>query len=479
MKKRTFALSAVVMLVLAALIPLSNSHAQSSSSTNVTSTARFRVVIAAPLSTAVDVYLDGGITTISGLAAAKPLNASGYVNTVGGGHTITLDQTGTTTPVSTFNTTFTAGTNSSLVLLPNMTWMVLLDLNPAPAPLSANVRLVNLSPNNNPVSLSVNGVVPAAFTSIAYQASSASYVSYPVGVADTLAIPGSTAKVISYTFQDGHVYSIFVFFDPVKNLPKIVAKSDTTYIKATPIPTVGFGTPVPTPTIATPVPTVGATPTPSPSLTNASIRLVNANPSNPLGVDVWVDGALSKTTNVPYGSISSYRPVTGSAAPGTSHVISVVATGTSAPVLASVTTNFISLASETLVFAQGSANLLIFKDSNGLPATGFTSVRFVNLSPDAGSLNLEIDASTIPAFSGISSNKGSSYANVALVPHILWVVPAGSTSPLLIQMEKFQARRVYTIFVFGQMNAVPSTLQAVVKVDYSDPILIDLPLVMR
>jgi hypothetical protein len=193
-------------------------------------------VVAAALPTNADVYLDGAITPQSGLSAVKPLNASGYVVTLEGSHTITLFQMGTSTPIGgAFATSFTAGTNYTVVLLSDMTWMVFPDTNPTPASGMFTARVINLSANNNPVSVQVDTAVPPMFNAVAYKSASSSYFS-AAAASHTLSIQGSTAKTITYTFQAGHVYSIYVFWDPTLNAPLIIPKSDVT-------PTVGTGQP--------------------------------------------------------------------------------------------------------------------------------------------------------------------------------------------------------------------------------------------
>ena len=96
MLKRIFLVIAGLFLIPA----IFTSPSLVSAAPNVAPTnADFQVVIAAPLTTNVDVYVDGVITSASGLKAVKPLNASGFIVVTPGSHIITLDQTGTTTQV--------------------------------------------------------------------------------------------------------------------------------------------------------------------------------------------------------------------------------------------------------------------------------------------------------------------------------------------------------------------------------------------
>lgn len=246
MTKRTIAVLSIALLFIGIMVPLTVGKADSVAAPQVSTTTRFRVVIAAPLTTAVDVYVDGVTSSVSGLTPAQPLNVSGYVITQAGSHTITLMQTGTSTTVgSPLTFTFTALTNYTFALLPDMTWITFTDNNVAPAAGSTNARVINVSPNNNPVSIVLDGAVPTDYASIAYKSASSSYLAITAG-SHTLGVQNSTAKIITYDFQDGHVYTIFVFWNPTKNEPLIIPKSDTNFLVGTVVPTVGV-TPNPTP----------------------------------------------------------------------------------------------------------------------------------------------------------------------------------------------------------------------------------------
>ena len=313
MLKRSFIITITTILILAVLIPMTNGQAQFSVGPLASSSARFRVVVAANLTTNVDIWLDGVITAESGLKSVKPLNDSGFITITAGAHTITLNQTGTTTAASTpFVFTFSAGTNLSIILLPDNTWMTIANTGTAPLPLQATARLINLSPNNNPVSLSVDLTAPPAFTSIAFKSTSASYLAIPIGI-HALAIPGSTAKVVNHNFLDGHVYSIYVFWEPSATIPKILVSAETSFIKNTPTPTGLASTPTTvaaTPTMVAATPTmVAATPTTvaaTPTAVAATPTLVAATPTK---VPVTSPTPGPKPTRGPGGSFNIFIPV--------------------------------------------------------------------------------------------------------------------------------------------------------------------------
>jgi hypothetical protein len=192
----------------------------------VVTTATVQVVVGAVLSTNVDVYIDSVITAESGANATKPLNQSGFIVVQAGSHTISLTQTGTSTPASApyssaYTGTFAAGTDTTLVLYPDGSWAAILDTGTPPASGNVSVRVFNISPNNATVDVSIN-TIPAAtsITGTAYKSAS-SYVSIPVGTY-TITEPAST-KSTTKNLLGSHVYSIFVFGDTTSGVTKVLA----------------------------------------------------------------------------------------------------------------------------------------------------------------------------------------------------------------------------------------------------------------
>jgi len=255
MKKRIFALLIIAAFVFLVALPLSGGQAQVPAAPQVSTTATFRVAIADPTVGTVDVRVDGVVSSLSSMQNVAALEASGYATISEGAHTISLVQAGTSTMVGP-EVTFTAAAKAdyTLVLLPGLTWTAapLIDAKPVPAWPTVNVRLANFSPNNNPASLSINGTVPAEFSDIAYKSTSADYANMANGTYN-LQIQGTTAPIRPFDFQPGHVYTVFLFWDPAKNAPSIYVKTDADFSAGTPVAT----TAVPTSTATTQVtPTV-------------------------------------------------------------------------------------------------------------------------------------------------------------------------------------------------------------------------------
>ncbi len=293
MLKRIFAVLSVGLFAVALFLPFWQVQSPvSAAAPLVSSSTRFRVVVAESLAASANIYLDSAIVNSTPNPTATPVptpsamvlapfDASGYITTTAGTHTISLTQAGTTnafTGVSPFTINPAAGTNYTLVLLTGNSWITIVDGNVAPAAGTANARILNFSSVNNPVTVDVEGTAPAGFTGIPYQTTNSTTSVYAnlTAVLHTLTIPGSNAKAKSYTFQDGHVYSIFIFDNTTTGLTVILPKSDTNFLAGvtptptatlppatnTPLPT-ATNTPLPTET-PTVIPTVGATTTVTP-----------------------------------------------------------------------------------------------------------------------------------------------------------------------------------------------------------------------
>jgi hypothetical protein len=266
--KRLVGVIAIGLLALVLVLPLSVGQAQGPAAPSASTTIRFRFVNAANTSTGLDLAVDGTNSTV--IIGILPLKASLYDTiTTTGNHTITLFQTTTTTAVGTPLTfSFAAKTDYTLVLMPDLTWAEYVDTNPPPATGTSNARVINASPNNNPVSPAVDGVIPTEFTGVAYKSASASYLNLPIGT-HTITIPGTSALARSNTYMDGHVYTIFIYWNSAKNLPLIVLENDTNILAGTPTATMtptATNTPTATSTpTATAIPTSTSTPIPSPT----------------------------------------------------------------------------------------------------------------------------------------------------------------------------------------------------------------------
>ena len=236
MSKRMILIAVAVLGVLSLLVPTSRGQAQASPVPQMNTNVTFQVIIGAALSGNVDVWLDGAITKATNV---KPLNASGFVVTTSGSHTITLTDTGTNTQVGTAEpVNLAALSDTSVALLPDMTWTTIADLGVSPLAGQATAQVINLSPNTTPVDVTIDGAVPATFLGTAYPLASASYLAIPAG-SHVVSIPGSMAAPVTHYFQSVHVYSILIFWDPANSLPKILVSTEFSFTKQFYIP-MGF-----------------------------------------------------------------------------------------------------------------------------------------------------------------------------------------------------------------------------------------------
>jgi hypothetical protein len=233
MFKRLSLLTAALLLMGALLLPSANSYAQRNPAPQVNTNATFQVIVAdATLPANVDIWVDGVISAESGLNAVKPLSASGFITIPGGSHTITLFLTNTSTAVGVpFIFNFPPGPHSdwSLVLLPGSTWLSspIADTDTHPLAGQATLRVINLSPNNNPVDVTVDAAAPSTYIGVAYQAASPTYISFPAG-SHTITIP-STTVTLTKDLTSEHIYSVIVFW--TGTAPKLYLSTEFSFLK--------------------------------------------------------------------------------------------------------------------------------------------------------------------------------------------------------------------------------------------------------
>jgi hypothetical protein len=178
-------------------------------------------------------------------------------------------------------------------------------------------------------------------------------------------------------------------------------------------------------------------------------------------LNVLVDGNIV-LSNIPFAGISNY--VTTSAG---SHSFAVQATATPGANLLTLDTTLASATDTSLAFSGPAGALvpLVLSDNNLPPPAGRARVRFVNVSPGMGPLDVYTNFSK--QVSGLASNSGSSYIEVtaAAVIGTLYEFDfnlAGTTSVVLkLPSVSIIAGNTYSIYVVG----APATPQGVVAKD--------------
>jgi hypothetical protein len=192
----------------------------------------------------------------------------------------------------------------------------------------------------------------------------------------------------------------------------------------------------------------------------AEFKVLNASSvASPL--NILVDGNIV-LSNIPFAGISDY--VTASAG---SHTFAVQATATPGANLLTLVTTLASATDTSLAFSGTAGALipLVLNDNNLPPPAGRARVRFVNVSPGLGPLDVYVNFSK--QLSGLASNSGSSYIEVTADATIGTLYEfdfniAGTTSVALkLPSVSIIAGHTYTIYVVG----APTTPQAVVAKD--------------
>ncbi|HRW48082.1 MAG TPA: DUF4397 domain-containing protein [Caldilinea sp.] len=177
------------------------------------SRARVRVVHASPDAPAVDVWVNDALTLEN-----VPFKAvSDYLTVPGGTYNVKVVPTGATEPVVIdADLTVEAGTDYTVIargLLAEISPLVLVDNNSAPAAGDAHVRFVHLSPDAPAVDIAVAGG-PVVIGNIAFGEASA-YTPVPAGTYDLeVRLAGTNTVVLplpGIALADGDVYTAYAF----------------------------------------------------------------------------------------------------------------------------------------------------------------------------------------------------------------------------------------------------------------------------
>ncbi len=183
------------------------------------------------------------------------------------------------------------------------------------------------------------------------------------------------------------------------------------------------------------------------------VRAIHALPG--VGpVDVRLDGGPT-LANVAYGAVAGYVNIL----PGT-YAVSVVPAGSGAPVLATGTLEALIGSDYTLAVAgpSGSAQVLAFADENTVPsvATGRGALRVVNLSPNAGAVDVAWQGDE-PLAAGVAFGEASEPAETLSGLTLDLEVRAAGSANVLITLDAVTLleNRIYTLFVLGLRPGAP------------------------
>lgn len=95
------------------------------------------------------------------------------------------------------------------------------------------------------------------------------------------------------------------------------------------------------------------------------------------------------------------------------------------------------------------ASIFAVDDTSPEPVTGMAKLRLINLSPDAGDVQLAINSNAIPIIGVRSFRQASEFIEVAAGSYDVQVGAPGNGIKLSLPQQVFQAGKFYTILVKG------------------------------
>lgn len=203
----------------------------------------------------------------------------------------------------------------------------------------------------------------------------------------------------------------------------------------------------------------------------AEVRVAHLAPDAP-DADVYVDGEpVSELTDVPYGIVSAYLPLS----PG-SHSIQIYASKDAARPMVEADAEFQGGTAYTVGIVgstdDGAPTAEIYRDDNSIPPEGRAKLRVVNTSPDAGSVNVVPEGEGEKLVSDLEFPNASDYAEVPSgtspdVSDYDVVTKAKGIEPWPLPMPytSLKSGTAYSAFVVG--NSAAENFQVVVTVDNS------------
>lgn len=177
---------------------------------------------------------------------------------------------------------------------------------------------------------------------------------------------------------------------------------------------------------------------------SSQVRVVDAIPDAPVGLDVAINGK-NVFTNVTFGISGSVEPSSGyQKVSAGSDSIEVFQTGTTTPVIQPTSISFGSSSQYTVVLIgrYGSPPTAFqFTDNNTAPTSGNVEFRIIHASPSTAAVDIYIvppgtDVCSVPtkAFTDINYQAASpSYLSVAPAPYSVIATYAGTCQIILSQ----------------------------------------------
>lgn len=184
----------------------------------------------------------------------------------------------------------------------------------------------------------------------------------------------------------------------------------------------------------------------------AEFKVLNASTAG-TALNVSVDGVIA-LSNIPYQGVSNYVTT-----PAGSTTFTVQATATPGANLLTLVSTLASATDTSLVFSGPPGGLipLVLSDNNLPPPALNARVRFVNVSPSIGPLDVYVNFSK--TISALVENSGSAYVNETADGTIGTAYEfdfniAGTTTPVLkLPGVTIIAGHTYTVYVVGPSSA--------------------------
>jgi len=208
----------------------------------------------------------------------------------------------------------------------------------------------------------------------------------------------------------------------------------------------------------------------------AGIRLINASPNLPTGIDFY-DGTSPLAYNLGFTTATrSYIPVN----PGTQTIYADTANTTQ--VLTSAAATMGIGKNYTVLVGNVAASLqeTILQDQNSAAPTGDIAVRFLDEATHIGAVDIYLVPSggklttTTPILTNINFQTNTGYVNVPAGTYTIAAVPTGTvpvstTATLAGVTVGSSAGTVQTVILFDQQVVNTPSVQAVVVDDYDSP----------
>jgi hypothetical protein len=191
---------------------------------------------------------------------------------------------------------------------------------------------------------------------------------------------------------------------------------------------------------------------------SSNLTLVHASPGT-TAYDVKMNGRRLNLNSFTYGNYYNYGLV-----PSGPAVFSITRAGTNI-VAAKDSFSLISYAAYSFYITDFPSNvsLLITKDDLSAPAAGKAKLRFINLNPDSGPLNLNYIGNTTPLFANIPFKSNTAFIQLNPATGIDFTIADSTGTNILATSAKYRIDqgRIYTIIAKGAKSATDTPTTAI------------------